>query len=128
MKIVINRCYGGFGLSQKAYEKLIEYGVPGRPYVEQERGADGLYKPQPANDGEVIFTSGMKHEKYWEIWIRQDNSRTDPRIIRVVEELGEAANGPHAKLAIVEIPDGVQWEIDEYDGIESIHETHRSWI
>ena len=28
---------------------------------------------------------------------------------------------------IVEIPDGVQWEITEYDGKECIKEKHRSW-
>ena len=26
-----------------------------------------------------------------------------------------------------EIPDDVEWEIDDYDGIETIHEVHRSW-
>ena len=28
---------------------------------------------------------------------------------------------------IIEIPDDIEWEIDNYDGIESIHEKHRSW-
>ena len=32
-----------------------------------------------------------------------------------------------AELAIVEIPDGIEWEIDDYDGIETIAETHRTW-
>lgn len=27
----------------------------------------------------------------------------------------------------VEIPDGIEWELDEYDGLESVHECHRSW-
>lgn len=30
MKIVINDCFGGFGLSEEAYAKLIEWGVPVR--------------------------------------------------------------------------------------------------
>ena len=44
MKVVINKCYGGFSLSEAAYEKLIEYGVPAQKYVEQKRGANGLYE------------------------------------------------------------------------------------
>lgn len=53
--------------------------------------------------------------------------RTDPILVQVVEELGEAANGSCAQLEIVDIPDGIQWEIDEYDGVETIREAHRSW-
>ena len=36
---------------------------------------------------------------------------------------------PHlyAELKIVEVPDDVVWEIDEYDGLESISEVHRRW-
>ena len=54
--------------------------------------------------------------------------RTDPRLIAAVEKIGyEKANGDLADLEIVEIPDDVEWEIQEYDGWESIHEKHRSW-
>lgn len=56
-----------------------------------------------------------------------DLNREDPLLIKVVEMLGDKANGRHAKLKIVEIPDGVEYEIDEYDGIESVHEIHRVW-
>jgi hypothetical protein len=57
-----------------------------------------------------------------------EEDRADPVLIAVIEELGsEKASGDFAKLHIVEIPDGVDWEIDEYDGIESISEKHRSW-
>ena len=30
-------------------------------------------------------------------------------------------------LGIVEIPDGVEWEIEEYDGDEWVSEKHRKW-
>lgn len=57
----------------------------------------------------------------------RDIKRDDPELIRVIEELGKAANGKCASLRIVEIPDGIEWEINEYDGSESVEEKHRSW-
>jgi hypothetical protein len=66
-----------------------------------------------------------KNDKHW--WYDGNLERTDPILIQVVEELGKDADGPCAELEIVEIPDDVEWEIDEYDGYESIHEKHRSW-
>jgi hypothetical protein len=47
--------------------------------------------------------------------------------VQVVEELGDEANGRCSELSVVEIPDGVQWEIVEYDGLEHIAEQHRTW-
>jgi hypothetical protein len=48
-------------------------------------------------------------------------------LIQVVEELGDGANGYFAKLKIVEIPDDVLWQIEEYDGKEWVAEQHRTW-
>ena len=53
--------------------------------------------------------------------------RTDKKLVECVETLGEKADGYCAELKVVEIPDDVNWEIDEYDGLESIHEVHRVW-
>jgi hypothetical protein len=126
-KVVINACYGGFGLSKEAYEKLIEWGVPLRDYAQEKQGPDGL--PEPSNDGEVILRSTgewrVGREPYWDTWTRE--SREHPLIVRVVEELGAAANGPCAQLKVVVIPDGVDYEIAEYDGNEHIAEKHRTW-
>ncbi len=147
-KVVISVCYGGFGLSDAAYERLIALGVPVRAYVQQRQGDDGRYLPEPQNDGEVIFDREMEPARtddrmwvlwrgardrgdrsfwarYWDCWTR--DNREHPLLVRVVEEMGEAANGPHAKLKVVEIPSDVEYVIDEYDGYESIHEAHRSW-
>ncbi len=135
MKVVINVCFGGFGLSEKAYEKLIEYGVPVRKYVEEVKDEKtGRYNSPPENEGEVIFDRSLSVPgkfdrwlgRYWETWIRSDN-RSHPLVVRVVEELGDAASGAHAELKVVEIPDGVDYIVEEYDGNEHIAEAHRTW-
>lgn len=59
--------------------------------------------------------------------IEDDISRDDPVLISILEELGEDSWGGHAKLKIVEIPDDVDWVIEEYDGIEWVAEAHRIW-
>lgn len=139
MKIVINRCFGGFGLSEAAYAKLIEWGVPVKPYVEQKRDeATKRYLPEPANEGEIIFDRTLTPEqqfsdaehirrmgRYWETWL--DKQRTHPLLVRAVEELGKAANGNLASLKVVEIPDGTEWKISEYDGSEHVAEKHQTW-
>lgn len=55
-------------------------------------------------------------------------SRHDPHLVEVVEKLGDAANGMHADLEIVEV-EGNRYRICEYDGLEWV-ETPESieWI
>ena len=58
---------------------------------------------------------------------RWELDRSDPHLVKVVEELGTQANGKYANLKVVEIPDGVTWQIDEYDGCEWVAEAYRTW-
>lgn len=148
MKVVINKCYGGFSLSDAVYLKLIEYGIPCRAYIEQKRGENNLWLPEPLNDGEVIFDreltppetdemSALWHKnknsgsrlfsnRYWETWIK--DRRDDPRLIKAIEEIGtELASGDYARLKIIEIPDGTKYTVEEYDGQEWIAEEHKTW-
>ena len=83
MKLVINRCYGGFGLSEKAESILLMI-----------LGEDG------SNEME----------------------RHNPIFVALVENMGEAVNGSFAKLEVVEIEDGLDYDIEEYDGYESVSE------
>lgn len=53
--------------------------------------------------------------------------RDDEALVRVVELLGERANSRFSELKIVEIPDDVEWTIQEYDGMEWVAEKHRTW-
>jgi len=66
--------------------------------------------------------------KYWqEDWSYYDIERNDQYLVRVVEELGDDANGRFAELKIVDIPDEVEWQLEEYDGLEWVAEKHRTW-
>ena len=81
MELVINCCYGGFGLSDEACERL-----------------------------------GCERYDY-----QDEEERCAPELVECVRELGELANGSYADLEIVELPEEVtDWEIDEYDGFESV--------
>jgi len=73
--------------------------------------------------GEVIYDIPNNNT----YWYAGDLERDDPILIRVVNEMGEEANSQHANLEVVEIPDDVDWEIQDYDGFETVHEKHRSW-
>lgn len=76
MKVVINRCFGGFGLSEEAIKYLNK-------------------------------TYNLTYHSFFEgryYYLDKDLTRNDPRLI-----------------------DCVEWEIDDYAGIETIHEKHRSW-
>jgi hypothetical protein len=57
----------------------------------------------------------------------EDENRADPRLVACVEKLGKAANGAVADLRVVEIPDGIEWEIEAFDGLEQVAERHRVW-
>jgi len=128
MKVVINKCYGGFGLSYAALVMLIEMGSKHIKLMSPSDyfGEFNIPKDIPENGEFNMCYKAYKNkiicDNYYE-----DSRRGCPMLVKVVEELGTRANGNHSDLAIVEIPDDVSFEIDEYDGMESIHEIHRSW-
>lgn len=136
-KIAINVKYGGFGLSDEA---LILYA--------QKKGLT-LYRYYIPSVREKIYHKVDLHflgdESGWHTmfstkdcgptatsqeleWFDTYNiERDDSDLIAVIEQLGESANGRSACLKIVEIPDDVQWRIEDYDGLEHIAEIHRTW-
>ena len=96
MKVAYNKCYGGFSLSDKAVSMLNEM-----------KGLKGENK--------------LKNHSYGYPDNSKGHYRHDPDLIKVIEQLGEQANGNHAHLTITEIQ-GVRYIIDEYDGIETVLE------
>ncbi len=114
MKIVINKKHGGFHLSKDA---VLLYG--------EKKGLNII-----AKQDEVIkdlchyYLNEEKEENSFAEW---DIERTDPALIEVVEQLGDLANTRYTRLKIVEVPDNVKWEINDYDGVEWVAEQHRTW-
>lgn len=104
MKIVINRCFGGFGLSKKAIDM----------YAKKK----GL-NPGKWNDSYDYYEDGDFYDR--------DIPRNDSLLVEIVETLGNESWGKHAKLKVVEIPDGILWQIEEYDGFEHVAEVHQTW-
>lgn len=99
-KIVINKTFGGFDLSEAGQARLFQLGsdhvkeLPPEMRTEWHRAGDYLFRS-------------------WDI------PRHDPLLIQVVEELGETANGATAELEIVEIV-GNLYRVREEDGREFV--------
>ena len=118
MRIVINNCYGGFSLSDEAFEhylnlKGIKYGTSKSRFACFKNRKDYWRDNNIGADSDYLCDRNI--------------SRDDPALIQTIEELGDAASGDYARLVIVEIPDGVEWQVEEYDGNEWIAEKHRTW-
>ena len=71
--------------------------------------------------------SMIEWNDWQEDWSYYDIERNNQHLVRVVEELGDSASGRFAELKVVDIPDDVEWQIDEYDGLEWVAENHRTW-
>jgi hypothetical protein len=140
MKVVVNRCFGGFGLSYIAVKRYFELqGWKFLPAYEPEygKGYKPLFEEEAENRSMISYYQNYipedkdnQDEDYWEnagYWSYYDLERTDSILIQVIEELGDKADGWAAKLDIVDVPDDVNWYIDDYDGVESVRENHRSW-
>lgn len=117
MKVAINHCYGGFSISRRAFLQLREMGNK-HALAEADYGESWPDGSGPRTESALDQGVGS---------FGREIPRDDPQLVEVVERLGDAANGACAKLKVVEIPDGIEWEIDEYDGLERVAETHRTW-
>ena len=131
MKIILNKCYGGFDVSDKAYELYAEKkGISLYCYWDNYKNGkmqkgSGLVTYYFTKD----FGDSVEKDKIdWSAYLYLDSEhRDDPILIEVVEELGKKASGSCGNLVVVEIPDGMDYVIDDYDGIETLHENVRVW-
>ena len=113
-RIVINRAHGGFGLSREAILLYLE--LSGEAYtLEQQEDRERQLRL-----GDRIMVQGYEFES-------RSINRDDPALVTTVRRLGSKADGDYAKLKIVEVPAGVAWQIDDYDGKEWVAEVHRTW-
>ena len=103
-RVVVNRCYGGFQLSDVA-----------KAMYKELRAAKNS---EDANNDTHIFAPDLK--------------RDDPLLLAVVDAIGlEACSVPdRSSLKLVMVPGDVPadgWVIEDYDGMEWVAEKHRIW-
>lgn len=152
MKIVINTCYGGFGLSPEAEQEYARLKNLKLYYYKQTSSKYDLNKPKSkrkdvfkrvdnattgtTEDAFVLYTFTKDYGPQVEKLPMDENTyfasydipRDDPCLIQVVETMGVSkASGRYAELKIVEIPDKIEWRIEEYDGIEHVAQAHQTW-
>lgn len=102
MEVVINRCYGGFGLSRAGIRRLLELG----------------YKLDSNEDAYIAKIINDDKDTGYFNFAPMRLLRHDQRLVQVVRELGDAANGDHSKLRIETVYYG--YNILGYDGMERI--------
>ena len=171
MKLVINKCYGGFSLSPKAIKRYAElnnvpcylfsydYKTKKHVLIDEEKANEigfwvaykienpDLYiaidpvlksqQPENLTGDELISWEenrkavAEKQDKNREILnsalIVPGNNRTDLTLIQTVEELGLEASGSGSNLVVIEIPDNIDWIIENNSGLEHVAEKHRTW-
>ena len=111
VKVVYNNCYGGFSLSHEAIFRLAELkGI--KVYPQNIMMDTYIYWLEPLVEGKERH-NGPSFE------IR-NVSRHDKDLVRIVEEMGDKANGFCSNLKIEIVKKGTLYRIDEYDGYESV--------
>lgn len=153
-KVVINKCFGDFEVSDKIaiqiykeenhLDKIFIY-ISQSLFDDEFRYLDLKYLIFNSDDNNIINRIFNKYDIYLskeylgEIINNKDElipleylitgiSRENKDLIHYIEELGsKKCSGNNAELKIVEIPDDVQYYIKNTDGIEVIHEIHRTW-
>ena len=131
MKVVINRCYGGFGISNKAGDALVARGWSTTGFNDEgnyeDPEADLLIHDNKARGGMPAWPDSFSKYGFARVCENDEGLRTHPDLVAVVETLGNAASGTHAELKVVEIPDGTDFVIEVYDGMEWVAERHQTW-
>ena len=102
LEIVLNTCYGGFSLSKKAMDRLKE--LDALPSIDR------------------IGTESDENYEYRQL-TKMD--RFDPKLVQVVKELGDKANGDGSDLEVEILNLNINDLIKTWDGKESIQ--YRYW-
>ena len=135
-KVILNKCFGGFGVSKDAYELYAKKkGISVFHYTQKNLKKEIYTYATDDNRsfdfhftkdfGDNVYISNEDFKKYF--LNLDENFREDKTLIEVVEELGEKANTFYSNLKIVEIPDDLDYVIDNYDGIETLHQKVQEW-
>jgi hypothetical protein len=137
MKVVINRRFGGFDLSNTAIQLYIRkknlglysnddvnyYYVPVEEYNKQLESEELEYQKQ-RNGLPHNFSGYKSNDLCWSISLEYLVFAVLPSSSTTSTKQGSFLS---ILLKVVTIPDDMQYIINDFDGMESIHEKHRVW-
>jgi hypothetical protein len=129
-KVVVNKCFGGFSLSAagiRRYAELAGFNVYPFRSDYSTGFANTVLIPLDPDNADGFLVDWYKDPAGSEYFNDRDLPRDDPLLVQVVEELGDASSGSCAELRVVDIPEMVDWIVEEYDGNEWVAERHRTW-
>ena len=133
MKVILNKSFGGFRPSVFAYNEharrngvnlyWYEFSMSGYELTEQPGYFD---LPLTKHLGDHVSYGEMDWSAVYHL---EGESREDADLIDIVEQYGEQASSLVSNLEVVEIPDSLKgrYTIDEYDGLETLHEDVQTW-
>ena len=137
-KVILNKCYGGFAVSDEGYDLYArKKGITLYKYYydfgdcaykrlnEDCYSVSDIYYFTKDFGDDIKSISDEDFKKY--CLYLEESCREDSILIEVVEELGQQANTYYSELKVVEIPDNLDYVIDNYDGLEILHEKVREW-
>lgn len=97
-KVAINTSFGGFSLPTDIHARVCEL--------------QGLPIESAYLTSSCFYMSDYEH-------------RTNPHLIQAILEA--KAKGNNGDLKVVEVPEGVEFVIEDYDGSETVEEKHRTF-
>ena len=117
VKVAVNKEHGGFSISQEVVDILKRKGVKCQFY---EGEISSFFNPKE-------YGYHIRNETFFlDKSLPYDAHRAFPPLIEAIEEAKDP-NGKFAKIEIIDIPDDIEWYIDDYDGYETIRESHKTW-
>ena len=120
MEIVVNCTYGGFGLSEEVIRRVTLL----------IKGSYFLPRGWPLSPSEMLSLhrpGGRKLTREQEMKVRHffdgNDNRSHPALVEVVRAVLKEGMDPawgSAELRIVKVPEGHEYIISDYDGVESV--------
>ena len=107
MKIVINKSFGDFRLSEECVKYMAELGSPEATEILNSNKIAVERHP----GFEFFGSAKLCGDEHSEEFIRRSKS-----LFKAIDELGEKCNTEFCKLKIVEVPDDLKWHIEQEDG------------
>lgn len=118
-KVVINNCFGGFGITLKCVQTMAEMGH--EKAIEILNHKDFTGKKEPRYQGYTVgdYKGFYPRDLY--------DNRHDPILIKAIEKIGtKEASDECAELLVCEI-EGNQYDITDYDGWETLVTPEGKW-